>query len=314
MVFNLRFRVSPAKAPEAPKKKQMEPINETASAVLLSLDQMPNWFRHDSNEWILYGYRDISGSFQACLCSLLYIHNESVNIYSHLIPAVSSLLGQQYLASRYSGVTSADFTPVSIFMLTAVACLSLSTTYHTLMNHSKRMGQLCLQLDMLGVVIFVLGGLMLGIYMVFWCEPLLRNIYWSMSGAFGALTIFVIMHSEFQGPKYRLLRTLMFVATGLSGVVSLIHGINIFGMSQMMNKAFPYTLAKAGCLLLGTFFYVVTVLKTRFPESLYPGKFDLCGSHSIFHILVVCAFVVQLIGYLDAFDFANTNLTCSTLF
>lgn len=55
------------------------------------------------------------------------------------------------------------------------------------------------------------------------------------------------------------------------------------------------------------------VLKTRFPESQYPGRFDLWGSHSIFHILVVCAAVVQLIGYLDAFDYAQANLTCSSL-
>ncbi|ENH66049.1 hypothetical protein FOC1_g10001956, partial [Fusarium oxysporum f. sp. cubense race 1] len=121
--------------------------------------------------------------------------------------------------------------------------------------------------------------------------------------ALGTLAIFVTIHPKFQGPKYRLFRTLVFVATGLSGVAPLIHGINVFGMSQMVSKAFPYALAKAGCLLFGTWF----------PESLYPGKFDLCGSHSIFHVLVVCAFVVQLIGYLDAFDYANTNLTCSTL-
>lgn len=184
MAFDLRFRVPPLQTPEVHKKKQMEPISDTASnavcPVLLSLDQMPKWFQQESNEWILYGYRDISGSFQASLCSLLYIHNESANIYSHLIPAVFSLLGQQYLANRYSGVTGADFTPFSIFMLTAVTCLSLSATYHTLMNHSKRVEHLCLRLDMLGVVIFILGDLMLGIYMAFWCEPLLRNIYWSM--------------------------------------------------------------------------------------------------------------------------------------
>jgi adiponectin receptor len=28
----------------------------------------------------------------------------------------------------------------------------------------------------------------------------------------------------------------------------------VFGLFQMMRKAFPYTLAKAGCLLSGTFF------------------------------------------------------------
>lgn len=137
------------------------------------------------------------------------------------------------------------------------------------------------------------------------------------------------MHPKFQGSKYRLFRALMFVATGLSGVAPLIHGLHVFGMSQMMRKAFPYTLAKAGCLLSGTSFYAVSLpisrtrdklnlpnacgSKTRFPESRYPGKFDLWGSHSIFHILVVCAAVVQLMGYLDAFDYAHVNLTCSSL-
>ena len=135
------------------------------------------------------------------------------------------------------------------------------------------------------------------------------------------------MHPKFQGSKYRLFRALMFVATGMCGVAPLIHGLKVFGISQMMRKAFPYTLAKAGCLLSGTAFYAVSfpisrtsekltltklILKTRFPESRYPGKFDLWASHSIFHILVVCAAVVQLVGYLDAFDYANKNLTCSS--
>lgn len=150
----------------------------------------------------------------------------------------------------------------------------------------------------------------------------------SQIGVFGILTIFMTMHPKFQGAKYRLSRALMFVATGLSGVAPLIHGLSVFGISQMMRKAFPYTLAKTICLLLGTFFYIVSVpisktreelnvthlpLKTRFPESRYPGKFDLCGSHSVFHILVVCAAMVQLIGYLDAFDYAQANLTYSSL-
>jgi adiponectin receptor len=169
----------------------MESSSDTASTagkagrpVLLSFDEMPEWFRRESNQWILRGYRPISGSAHASFCSWSYIHNESINIYSHLIPAIFFLLGewyiQQYLTSRYSRVTGADFIAFSIFMLAAVMCLSLSATYHTLMNHSQRMEHFCLRLDMLGIVIFILGDLVLGIYMVFWCEPLPRNIYWSM--------------------------------------------------------------------------------------------------------------------------------------
>ena len=75
----------------------------------------------------------------------------------------------------------------------------------------------------------------------------------------GTLTIFMTMHPKFQGSKYRVFRALMFVATGLSGVAPLIHGLNVFGMSQMMRKAFLYTLAKAGCLLSGTWVYAVSL-------------------------------------------------------
>ncbi|KAL4971431.1 hemolysin-III family protein [Aspergillus desertorum] len=285
-----RLRVPPLQPPEgmAPISDTVSMVGKAGRPVLLSFDEMPELF--DVNP---------TSSAHASFYSLLYIHNESVNIYSHLIPAVFFLLGewytQQYLASRYSGATGADFIAFSISMLTAVTCLSLSATYHTFLNHSK-------------TLIFILGDLILGIYIVFWCEPLQRNIYWSMVGVLGTLTIFMTMHPKFQGSTYRLFRALLFVATGLTGVAPLIHGLNVFGMSQMMRKAFPYTLAKAGCLLSGTSFYA-----TRFPESQYPGKFDLCGSHSIFHILVVCAAVVQLMGYLDAFDYAQTNLTCLSL-
>jgi hypothetical protein len=58
-------------------------------------------------------------------------------------------------------------------------------------------------------------------------------------------------------------------------------------------------------------FLTQAALKTRFPERRYPGYFDLCGSHSIFHILVVCAAVVQMIGYLDALDYSHRSLVCS---
>jgi adiponectin receptor len=69
----------------------------------------------------------------------------------------------------------------------------------------------------------------------------------------------MVLHPKFQGAKYRTFRALMFVATGMCGVAPLIHGLKVFGMSGMMSKAFPYTMAKTGCLLSGTWFYAVSL-------------------------------------------------------
>ncbi|KAK4229193.1 hemolysin-III related-domain-containing protein [Podospora fimiseda] len=313
-----RLRASRPQHPKVPKRQPEESTSDTTlksgrpgRPSLLSFSEMPEWFQHEANQWILDGYRPISGSAQVSFRSWSYLHNESVNIYSHLIPGVGFLLGewylQQYLTSRYPEATFADFIAFSVFILTAVLCMSFSATYHTMLNHSQKMENLFLRLDMLGILLFIIGDLVLGMYVVFWCEPLPRNIYWAMVAVLGTLTVFMTMYPKFQGAKYRLFRALIFVATGLFGLVPLIHGIYTFGISQMMNKALPYTAAKAGFLLSGTLFYA-----TRFPESRYPGKFDFWGSHSIFHVLVVCSALVQLVGYFDALGYAHAKLTCST--
>ena len=151
---------------------------------LLSFDSMPPWFRRESNPFINHSYRPISNSARTSFSSLSNIHNETVNIYSHLIPAILFCFGewyiQQYFTSKYPAVTTADCIAFPIFMLAAAIWLSLSATYHTLMNHSQHVERMCLGLDMLGVVTFILGDLVLGIYITFWCGNLLRNIYWCM--------------------------------------------------------------------------------------------------------------------------------------
>lgn len=285
-----RRRVSPLMSQErgddSPRPQISRSLSKTGKAhkVLLSFGELPEW--HQDNHYILHGYRPISGSAQVSFRSWSYIHNESVNIYSHLIPAVVFLLGewyiQSYLRSRYSNITGTDSFIFSFFLLTAVICLGLSTTYHTLMNHSYEVEQLWLRLDLIGIVVLTLGDFVSGIYMVFWCEPLQRKIYWSMVSSclyvyfllsyslifnsnfdleiaiLGSLTIFVMVNPRFQGPKFRAFRALTFVATGLSGFAPLIHGVKMFGVSQMMKQSgMPYYLIEGGFLLSGAFIYVV---------------------------------------------------------
>jgi adiponectin receptor len=257
-----------------------------ACKTLISFKELPKW--HQDNKSIFHGYRPISGSAQISFRSWSYIHNESVNIYSHLIPAIVFLLGgwyvQEYLTSRYSNISGADIFIFTFFLLSAVVCLGLSTTYHTLMNHSSEVEQLLLRFDLVGIVLLTLGDFVSGIYMVFWCEPLQRKIYWFMVsqyphtrfllflisypntyfgwqiGILGSLTIFIMLNPNFHGKKFRIFRVLAFVGTGLSGFVPLIHGVKMFGFSQMMKQSgMPYYVIEGGFLLLGALAYVVSL-------------------------------------------------------
>jgi adiponectin receptor len=49
----------------------------------------------------------------------------------------------------------------------------------------------------------------------------------------------------------------------------------------------------------------------RIPERYRPGKFDLVGqSHQIFHVLVVVATGLHLVGLLTAYDYEYHHPRC----
>lgn len=155
---------------------------KSSDRVLLAYDEIPEWYQ--DNEFIQHGYRSVSNSTHACFASWLYLHNETVNIYSHLVPAVFFLAAEgmfyQYLQVRYPEATLGDHAVFAFFLLTAVICLGLSAMYHTLMNHTLHVSDLWLRLDFVGIIVLTLGDFVSGIYMVFYCEPVLRRIYWGM--------------------------------------------------------------------------------------------------------------------------------------
>lgn len=71
------------------------------------------------------------------------------------------------------------------------------------------------------------------------------------------------------------MRTMAFVATGMSVVAPLIHGLSVFGLDLMNKKAFTYTIAaKIGCLLSGTGLYAVSIpLVSTSEERIYPDTY-----------------------------------------
>ncbi|KAJ0107652.1 hypothetical protein J7T55_010257 [Diaporthe amygdali] len=276
---------------------------------LILFDELPEWYQ--DNPHIHHGYRPVSGSTRASIASWRHVHNETINIHTHLVPCAAFLLGEwyvlQHLHARYAAVALADKLVFAAFLLAAAVCLGLSAAYHTLINHSQAMERMWLRLDLVGIVLLTVGDLVSGVYMVFWCEPLQRWIYWAMILSLGSLTVLVVVHPRFQGPRWRGFRIACFVGTGMSGLAPLAHGLYLFGLPTMMRQSgMPYYLAEGGLLCLG-----VSVYATRFPESVWPGKFDIYGSsHQIFHLLVVLATVTQLVGLLAAFDYNYQNRAC----
>lgn len=91
-------------------------------------DDLPAWYR--DNTFIRHGYRTESNSALACLRSWLYVHNESVNIFTHLVPAVAIIVAQNWLqeqiAFHFPEATTLDRAIFSLNVFAALITFSLS--------------------------------------------------------------------------------------------------------------------------------------------------------------------------------------------
>lgn len=269
-------------------------------------DEIPSW--QQDNEYILSGYRQATGSFQRCFQSLTYIHNETVNIYSHIIGAALFLTAPIYtyraLYLRYPRATRADIFVFATFFYGVSICFVLSATYHIISNHSPKVQKFGNQLDYLGIVILMWGSTIPSIYYGFYCHPQLQKIYWANVSVLASLCVVATLHPKFRHPTIRPYRAAMYAGLGLSAVVFVVHGILLHGWTVQNQRM---SLDWMGLMALFNLIGAVTYA-ARIPEKLRPLRYDLYGSsHQVLHVAVILAGLAHMFGLFRAFDYLHTN-------
>ncbi len=276
------------------------------------------------NHYILRGYRPASNSYYRSATSLGYLHNETVNIYTHLLGALGALSAgvkiylnvlhlwepqqqqQQHHSPhpyrhehRYAQADAGDVVGFACFFGGAAACLGMSATYHLLSNHSHAVARWGNALDYLGIVALIWGSFVPSIYYGFRDEVVLAKTYWSMITVIGFGCAVVSVRDKFRTPAWRPFRAGMFVTMGLSAVLPVCHGLWLYGVHELENRIGLSWLVLQGALYVSG----AAIYAARIPEKWKPGHFDIIGSsHQIFHVLVLLAAFSHLIGLLKAFD------------
>jgi adiponectin receptor len=145
-------------------------------------NDVPHWMQ--DNAYIHTSYRKASNSYTRSFASILHIHNETVNIWTHLVPAFLSFpIGYAMystLKSRYERATSGDVLAFSCFFAGAALCLGMSATYHTVSNHSPKVAKTWNQLDYAGIACLIAGSFVPSVYYGFFCNPWKQQLYWFM--------------------------------------------------------------------------------------------------------------------------------------
>ncbi|KAI1496120.1 hemolysin-III channel protein Izh2 [Biscogniauxia marginata] len=300
----LRKRRRPSAA-ESLAHAALQVERKVERTLLLLWDELPAWRR--DNAYIVSGYRPDSNSYAASLRSLFYMHNESVNIWTHVLGAAGFLaLGawlRSVVAPRYASASAPDRLVFACFFAGAVLCLGMSAAFHALSNHSAEVSKWGNKLDYSGIVFLIVGSFVPALYYGLFCEPRLMRIYMYAIFLLGLGCGVVSWVEAFRTPRWRPYRAAMFVGLGVSGVIPVCHGVSIYGYHSMVERmGLNWVLFQGFLYIFGAFLYAA-----RWPERSFPRTFDIWGSsHQIFHVLILFAAASHLIGMAKAFDYHHS--------
>ncbi|KAJ3540853.1 hypothetical protein NM688_g6169 [Phlebia brevispora] len=279
----------------------------------LTWKEIPSW--QQDNEFILTGYRRIQYNWRGCAASIFgYLHNETVNIHSHLAGAllfcwILATFREQYFA-HYVSTNWIDTTVFTIFLISAVLCLSFSAFYHTCAVHSKEVASRCNALDYAGIVVLIVGSFFPCIYYGFFCEAHIQFIYLSAISIAGLGAAYIVLNPEYRKPSHRGARTKVFIALGLCGIVPVLHGLITHGFHKLcVEMGFGWLVTSGILYINGALLYA-----NRIPERFAPGVFDyFAASHQIFHLHVVLAALAHYWCIITAFDHWHSHDPLSTM-
>ncbi|KAH8555696.1 hemolysin-III related-domain-containing protein [Umbelopsis sp. PMI_123] len=248
---------------------------------LLSFHELPmEW---QENQYILTGYRFYQSN-RACLKSIFALHNETMNIWSHLLGFIFFAgLGIYAFNKQFPEATTNDRAITLTFFLAALKCLICSSIYHTFICHSKHaIKSFTATLDYIGISILITASVLMTEYYSYYCRPVAKFRYMLFTALVGSTGIVMPMFHFWDTKPFRPVRIGVFLLMAFSSAVPVVHitFLNGFGNTWDFLKPVWYSVAM--------YLFGVAIYANRFPEKMYPGRFDFAGlhSHAIWHIFV----------------------------
>ncbi|KFH66709.1 hypothetical protein MVEG_07234 [Podila verticillata NRRL 6337] len=264
---------------------------------LLRFEELPEQWQE--NKYIFSGYRFLSSKTQ-CFKSIFYVHNESGNIWTHLLgffyflavgiyfffgnnPYLSTPAASPSKNLPYVPADGYDKLVFLVFFLAVYKCLLMSSLWHTFAQIAHEGTMKCMAcLDYVGISVLIAASVVVTEYYGFYCEALFRNSYIIATAMFGVAGVVIPWLSWFDQKETRWLRITFFISMAASALLPVFHLAMIQGVGPTLEWITPL-LKSMGSYLLGVFVYA-----NQYPEKLFPGRFDHLGSsHQLWHLCVL---------------------------
>ncbi|CAI4038342.1 hypothetical protein SMKI_04G6860 [Saccharomyces mikatae IFO 1815] len=276
--------------------------------LLHNFDELPEWQK--DNDKILTGYVRETLSWKKCLYSLFYWNNETVNIYTHLVPAViyfvfAITLTNYFLIPVFPSTSWSDYTVINIFLMGAFSCLMCSSCFHCMKQHSEKQSNFWSKLDYLGIISLISCSMIPIIYFGYFDHISYFSLFTIVTLVLATFCTVCVLHEKFNTSTFRPFRAMFFILFGFSGLLPLTTGFFKFGIQGVLNRI------KVSFVFWEALFYIsgAVIYGFRIPETLAPGKFDFLGSsHQIFHIMVVLGSICHLKAIIGSYKLMHSHI------
>lgn len=263
-------------------------VNKGHNYPLFRYEDLPDWGKH--NPSIVGSYRPGLSTIQAFF-SLFKYHNESFNIWTHLLGAL--LFTGLMFYSLFTWLDAGTFLDKSLFLafvLSAQILLTCSSCFHLFNCISRNPNEYSwfARLDYIGIAILIAGSYYAPIFYLFSCQPLLGLFFNGGITLFALLSIIATFHPLFEKPGYAGVRAALYLFMGFFCVTCFPFVLYYNDFSVIWPVLWRCGIM-GGCFCIGVVFYV-----SQFPESVFPGRVDcFLHSHMIWHIWVVAGTFAQ---------------------
>jgi len=280
--------------------KTSMPRKKKSEARLLPFHRAPKFQLYP---FILSGYRRRMNCWQ-CIKSVFSIHNETGNIWTHLIGALLFIWHLLSNVGQYESGTQK--TMFYLGMSACIVCYFTSSVYHTFSCHSQHLYETLLYCDFIGIVLTIGCVTTATVYFLMQCNPAVRNFYMICCGIFGLVLVFSIVGQLIYRQRTCLgkISQYLFIIFTAFGFIPLIHWTVAHGWNSEEVKA-SFQKVILAYLFLGIGF---VLWKFHIPERWLIGKCDIWfSSHQLWHIMVMLGPAYFIFACEEAFMFYKNN-------
>jgi adiponectin receptor len=308
-IANSKATTEAAKTVEVAKNKLIEkaqrhlsfnsapsPATRNPELPLYDVSSIPEWLK--GNPFILSYYR-AGYTTKQCFKSIFAMHNETLNIWTHLIGFLIILALSAHILVNLELHRTRDYLVFSVFQLGSMVMLGGSSVYHTLSAHRcEEVHNVALALDYFGITAMIVGSFYPPVFYLFSCSNVVRAAYLVAITLLGILGLMGPFFTFFNTQMFYWPRMILYSSLTSVGILPTIH---MFVGLPTNEQTVP--LYKGMFLMLVTYCVGMVIYIFKIPERWYPGHFDLLlHSHQLWHFFVLGAAVVHYFTCIGAFQ------------